>query len=74
MQKVPKDKRFRTFSPDILQGCREVFEPRCGHPLTESDCQEITNNLVGFFETLIEWRDADLVREGRAESAEDDTE
>jgi hypothetical protein len=32
-----------------------LWDSRAGHPLTKREEQEITNNLVGFFNVLAEW-------------------
>jgi hypothetical protein len=70
MRQAPKGRRLPPPEPGIYQSCREVFEPRCGHPLTDEDCREITVNLVGFFRVLAEWQRAEDARKAKAENSE----
>ncbi len=52
----------------MIDDAIEHFEPLAGRKLTREDGREITQNLVGFFELLIEWDAED--RKKKAETSE----
>jgi len=43
------------FPKDLLEEAKRIFEPQYGHALTDEDAREILENLVGYFDILIEW-------------------
>ena len=45
-------------TPDRIQRTRELWEPLYGHALSDEDCRQINENLVGFFRVLIRWDEA----------------
>ena len=51
-------------SADGLIRTREVFEPLYGQELTNQEVFSINQNLLGFFETLIEIDDEQKQEEG----------
>ena len=52
---MPTDPRYKIYPPDMVAKCRATLEPRAGHPLTDKECQESINNLVGFLQVLNDW-------------------
>ncbi len=61
---MARSPRLGGFPDEVVNECREIFEPRMGKPLSDLDCQEIANNVTGFFEVLKDWhrRDLELTR------------
>lgn len=44
---------------DLTKRTIRVWEPRFGCELTEEDARRVTHNVIGFFEVLAEWRNAE---------------
>jgi hypothetical protein len=51
--------RYRIYPPETVDEYRALMEPRAGHPLSDRDCQDGINNLLGFITTLRDWQKAE---------------
>jgi hypothetical protein len=47
------------YSQDLIQKTRESLEPKYGRQLSEGEVEEALDNLVGFFEILMDWDSKD---------------
>ncbi len=56
---MTRESRYRTYPPDTVEEFRKIMEPRAGRPLTERECLDSINNLLGFINILRDWRDAE---------------
>lgn len=56
---MPTDPRYRIYPPEKVAEIRATLEPLAGRPLTDKECQESINNLVGFFQVLHDWAKED---------------
>lgn len=43
------------YSKDFLDETIRVWQPLSKEPLTYADAEEITENMVGYFNTLLRW-------------------
>jgi len=43
------------YSQDLIQKTRESLEPKYGKQLSEGEIEEALDNLVGYFNILIDW-------------------
>jgi hypothetical protein len=44
---------------NLIDGTREVWQPRLGRDLSREDARQIAENLTGFFAVLAEWSRAE---------------
>ncbi len=52
---------------DGLEETLQVWEPIAGRKLTREDARQIRENLVGYFQLLIEWDAAEKARQEEGE-------
>jgi hypothetical protein len=40
----------------VIQDCLAFWQPRTPRPLSHEDARQISENIEGFFDTLVSWR------------------
>jgi hypothetical protein len=49
---------------DLIERTRNLWQPRLGFDLSREDARQITENVTGFFELLVEWSRAEMSSPG----------